>query len=142
MNDLVGPWVRRFLVEYVMGERNYSPNTQHSYRDTFRLLLPLAAKQCRCTVENLTVSGIKPKLLREFTHYLEQVRHCRPSTQPREIPRPDSPIGRVRRVACGGEANWDTGMRLSIRFGSSGRGQRLEPGPARSLTVYELLRLM
>jgi site-specific recombinase XerD len=75
MNDLVGPWVRRFLVEYVMGERNYSPNTQHSYRDTFRLLLPLAAKQCRCTVENLTVNGIKPKLLREFTHYLEQVRH-------------------------------------------------------------------
>ena len=49
MNDLVGPWVRRFLVEYVMGERNYSPNTQHSYRVTFRLLLPLAAKQCRCT---------------------------------------------------------------------------------------------
>lgn len=27
MNDLVGPWVRRFLVEYVIGERNYSPNT-------------------------------------------------------------------------------------------------------------------
>jgi integrase/recombinase XerD len=80
MNDLLGPWVRRFLVEYVMGERNYSPNTQHSYRDTFRLLLPSAAKQCRCTVENLTVNGIKPKLLREFTRYLEQVRHCRPST--------------------------------------------------------------
>ena len=30
MNDLIGPWVRRFLVEYVMGERNYSPHTQHS----------------------------------------------------------------------------------------------------------------
>lgn len=80
MNDLVGPWVRRFLVEYVIGERNYSPNTQHSYRDTFRLLLPLAAKRCRCTVENLTVKGIKPKLVREFTGYLEQVRHCGPST--------------------------------------------------------------
>ena len=80
MNDLVGPWVRRFLVEYVIGERNYSPNTQHSYRDTFRLLLPLAVKQCRCTVENLTMNGIKPKLLREFTRYLEQVRHCGPST--------------------------------------------------------------
>ena len=61
MNDLVGPWVRRFLVEYVMGERNYSPNTQHSYRDTFRLLLPLAAKQGRCTVEGLTLGRIKPK---------------------------------------------------------------------------------
>ena len=80
MNDLVGPWVRRFLVEYVMGERNYSPNTQHSYRDTFRLLLPLAAKQGRCTVEGLTLGRIKPKLLREFTRHLEQVRPCGPST--------------------------------------------------------------
>jgi len=80
MNDLVGPWVRRFLVEYVMGERNYSLNTQHSYRDTFRLLLPLAAKQARCTVEGLTLGGIKPKVLRELTRHLEQVRHCGPST--------------------------------------------------------------
>lgn len=37
--DLVGPWVRRFLIEYVMVERNYSSNTQHSYRDMFRLFL-------------------------------------------------------------------------------------------------------
>ena len=80
MNDFVGPWVRRFLVEYVLGERNYSSNTQHSYRDTFRLLLPWAAKQCRCTVERLTLGGIKPKLLREFTCHLEQVRHCGPAT--------------------------------------------------------------
>ncbi len=61
-----------------MGERNYSPNTQHSYRDTFRLLLPLAAKQGRCTVEGLTLGAIKPKVLREFTRHLEQVRHCGP----------------------------------------------------------------
>jgi len=80
MNDLIGPWVRRFLVEYVMGERNYSPNTQHSYRDTFRLLLPFAARRCRCTVDRLTLAGIKPKTLREFTRHLEQVRHCGPST--------------------------------------------------------------
>ena len=80
MNDLVGPWVRRFLVDYVIRERNYSPNTQHSYRDTFRLLLPFAAKRCRCPVESLTLGGIKPKLLREFIRHLEQVRHCGPST--------------------------------------------------------------
>jgi site-specific recombinase XerD len=67
-------------VEYVIGERNYSPNTQQSYRDTFRLLLPFAAKQCRCTVERLKLGGIKPKLLREFTRHLEQVRHCGPAT--------------------------------------------------------------
>ena len=80
MNDLIGPWVRRFLVEYVIGERNYSPNTQHSYRDTFRLLLPFAARRCRCTVDHLTLAAIKPKTLREFTRHLEQVRHCGPST--------------------------------------------------------------
>jgi len=67
-------------VEYVIGERNYSPNTQHSYRDAFRLLLPFAAKRCRRTVDRLRLFGIKPKLLREFTRHLEQDRHCAPST--------------------------------------------------------------
>ena len=80
MNDLVGPWIRRFLVEYVIGERNYSPNTQHSYRDTFRLLLPLAAKRCRCPVDRLPLTGITPKIVRAFTQHLEQVRHCGPAT--------------------------------------------------------------
>ena len=80
MNDRVGSWVRRFLVEYMIGERNYSPNTQHSYRDTFRLLLPFVAKRCRCTVDGLVLAGIKPKVVREFTRHLEEVRHCGPST--------------------------------------------------------------
>ena len=78
--DLVGPWVRRFLIEYVIGERNYSPNTQHSYRDMFRLFLPFAAKRSRCKMEQLPLARIQPKLIREFTRNLEQVRHCSPST--------------------------------------------------------------
>ena len=41
---LVGPWVRRFLLEYVVGERNLARNTQCSYRDTFRLLCQRAVK--------------------------------------------------------------------------------------------------
>ena len=53
MNNLAGSWVRRFLVEFVIGERNYSINTQQSYRDTFQLFLPLAAKRCRCAVDRL-----------------------------------------------------------------------------------------
>jgi integrase/recombinase XerD len=80
MNDLMGPWIRRFLVEYVIGERNYSPNTQHSYRDTFRLLLPFASRRSRCTVDRLPLDRIRPKLVREFIRHLEQVRHCGPST--------------------------------------------------------------
>ena len=79
-NDLAGPWVRRFLVEYVMGERNYSSNTQHSYRDMFRLFLPFAAKRSRCPMDRLPLGRIQPKIIREFTQHLEKVRHCGPST--------------------------------------------------------------
>ena len=55
MNDRVGPWVRRFLVEYLIGERNYSLHTQQSRRDTFVLFLPFAAKRRRCALEQLAL---------------------------------------------------------------------------------------
>jgi integrase/recombinase XerD len=80
VNNLVGPWIRRFLIEYLIKERNYSPNTQQSYRDTFLLFLPFAAKRCRCAVDRLAVAAIKPKLVREFLRYLETSRHCSPCT--------------------------------------------------------------
>ena len=41
--SLLGPWVRRFLLEYLVSERNLTRNTQRSYRDTLRLLIPFAA---------------------------------------------------------------------------------------------------
>jgi hypothetical protein len=31
--NLIGPWVRRFLLEHVIIDRNFSRNTQASYRD-------------------------------------------------------------------------------------------------------------
>ena len=31
---LLGPWVRRFLMEHIVSERNLALNTQRSYRDT------------------------------------------------------------------------------------------------------------
>ena len=30
---LLGPWLRRFLLEHLVGERNLARNTQQSYRD-------------------------------------------------------------------------------------------------------------
>jgi site-specific recombinase XerD len=80
MNELAGPWVRRFLVEYVLKERNYSLNTQQSYRDTFLLFLPFAARKCRCAVDQLSLAQIKPRVVREFLGHLEQVRRCGPAT--------------------------------------------------------------
>ena len=36
---LLGQWVRRFLLEHLVAERNLARNTQVSYRDTLALLL-------------------------------------------------------------------------------------------------------
>ena len=38
-DQLLGPFIRRFLVEDIVLDRNLTPNTQKSYRDTFSLLL-------------------------------------------------------------------------------------------------------
>ena len=32
--EILGPWLRRFLVEYIVTERNLAQNTRSSYRDT------------------------------------------------------------------------------------------------------------
>jgi len=36
----LGPWLRRFLADYIVIERQLASNTQKSYRDSFKLLLP------------------------------------------------------------------------------------------------------
>jgi len=43
--SLLGPWVRRFLLEYLVSERDLARNTQRSYRDTLKLLLPFVEGQ-------------------------------------------------------------------------------------------------
>lgn len=42
--NLLGPWVRRFLLEHLVNERNLARNTQKSYRDALCLLLPFVAR--------------------------------------------------------------------------------------------------
>jgi len=54
--------------------------TQRSYRDTFVLLLPFAAKQCRQAVDPLKLEHLSPKLLRAFLQHLAQRRRCAPTT--------------------------------------------------------------
>ncbi len=36
----LGAWLRRFLTEHIVAERNLARNTQKSYRDTFAFQLP------------------------------------------------------------------------------------------------------
>ena len=56
-SGLLGSWVRRFLLEHLIGERNLARNTQHSYRDTLRLLLPFAARRAHKAIDRLKQYG-------------------------------------------------------------------------------------
>lgn len=73
---LIGPWVRRFLLEYLVSERNLSRNTQTSYRDTLTLLLPLASEQSGRAIDRITVEDLTPAIVRKFLDHVENVRGC------------------------------------------------------------------
>jgi integrase/recombinase XerD len=73
---LLGAWVKRFLLDHLIAERNLSRNTQRSYRDTLALLLPYAAIQQKIPVDRLDVFELSSDVLRGFLDHLEQVRRC------------------------------------------------------------------
>jgi integrase/recombinase XerD len=79
--SLLGGWVRRFLLEYILGERNLARNTQRSYRDTFTLLIPFVAGKLHTTVDRLTVIDLSADLLRLFLMHLEESRKCSVATR-------------------------------------------------------------
>jgi len=74
--SLLGPWVRRFLLEYIVSERNLSRNTQWSYRDTLALLLPFASAQLHKHIERLSVTDLSADIVRYFLADLEKSRGC------------------------------------------------------------------
>lgn len=74
--SLLGSWVRRFLLEHLVGERNLSINTQRSYRDMLTLLLPFASKRLKKSVDRISVTDMSSKLVLSFLMHLEQDRHC------------------------------------------------------------------
>ena len=73
---LLGPWVRRFLLEHLVAERNLARNTQMSYRDTLALLLPFTSTKKRKAIELLVVGDLSADLIKRFLDYLETTRGC------------------------------------------------------------------
>ena len=67
----LGPWVRRFLLEHLIKERNLSRGTQHSYRDTLTLLIPFAARKTRTSVDAMKVTHVSADLVRLFLLHLD-----------------------------------------------------------------------
>src|ERR1700723_24585 len=75
-HTLLGPWVRRFLLEHLVTERNLSHNTQWSYRDTLILLIPFAADRLHQSIDRFSVLDLSADLVRLFLTDLEQSRMC------------------------------------------------------------------
>jgi integrase/recombinase XerD len=74
--DLLSPWVRRFLLEHLVSERNLARNTQTSYRDTLQHFLPFIARAAHRQIERLRVEDVSPARTRAFLHDLEKTRGC------------------------------------------------------------------
>lgn len=68
---LLGPFVRRFLVEEVVAHRNLSLNTQRSYRDTLRLLFGFIAEHHGTGPTQVTVEQVTGELVRAFIAHLQ-----------------------------------------------------------------------
>lgn len=79
--NLLSPWVRRFLMEYLVGERNLSLNTQKSYRDTLRIFLPFVARDAMKAIDELLVEDLSGARVRTFLLDLENTRGCSPATR-------------------------------------------------------------
>jgi site-specific recombinase XerD len=71
---LIGPLVRRFLLEEVGVDRNLSINTQRSYRDALRLLFHFMAERYATEPTQVTVEHLTADVVKSFLTYLEEER--------------------------------------------------------------------
>ncbi|MFC0512143.1 site-specific integrase [Asaia spathodeae] len=79
--NLLGPWVRRFLLEHLVAERNLSRNTQASYRDTMKIMLPFVSKCANRAIDRMNVEDLAPATIRKFLDHLEHDRQCSEATR-------------------------------------------------------------
>src|SRR5665648_544382 len=69
-------YLTRFLSQYLPGQKNVSPNTIASYRDTFKLFL-IYCETCRgLAPERLTMVRLTKELVLGFLDWIETERHC------------------------------------------------------------------
>lgn len=73
-------WIKKFLLNYLIDTRNLSRNTQQSYRDTFRLLIPFAAKKTKNSIERLVITDISAQIVKSFLLELTDKRSCSKAT--------------------------------------------------------------
>jgi len=79
--NLLSPWIRRFLLEHLIAERNFARNTQKSYRDTLALLLRFVSGRSGAAIDRMSVDHLSPCAVRAFLEHVERERHCSVATR-------------------------------------------------------------
>ena len=79
--SVLGPWIRRFLLEHLVGECNLARNTRLSYRDALSLLLPFVSRNLHKAIDRLTADDLSADQVRAFLTDLETGRHCSIATR-------------------------------------------------------------
>ena len=74
--DAIGYWTKRFLLEYLVQERNLSRNTQSSYRDALTLLLPFIAEKESLKIDELRILHLSADNVKLFLAHIEVTRKC------------------------------------------------------------------
>ncbi len=83
MSDVhtLGPWLERFLTEHIVTERNLARNTQKSYRDAFKLLLPFVSGKAKKPVDRLAVPDLTSDRVLQFLAHVEDDLGCSAQTR-------------------------------------------------------------
>ena len=74
-------YLTQFLSDYLPGQKNVSPNTIRSYRDTFKLLLQYFQEREGIPPEKITLSCITQERVISFLDWLETERGCAVTTR-------------------------------------------------------------
>ena len=77
----LAPYVQSFFRDFLVAQRNASPNTVLGYRDALKLLLIFAADRARRAVTDLRVDDVDPDTVLAFLDHLERDRGCGAATR-------------------------------------------------------------
>lgn len=77
----LAPLLTRFFTQRLIGQRNVSPHTLASYRDSFRLLLQFANKRLKKTPSQFCIEEMDAPLIDDFLKYLEKNRGITPRSR-------------------------------------------------------------
>ena len=73
-NCSIGSHIQAFFADYLIAQRDMSPHTIASYRDSVKLLLAFAARRWHKGVAALTFEDLGPDIVLEFLDHIEKTR--------------------------------------------------------------------